>query len=177
MRRASSSDIMSTPSDQPKEGVEQIREILVGAFQREFERRLARVESHFATRSNDLQQDARRRMEVIESHLKKETDTLAARFEADTVEARDALRASGREYRETMTALDMRVAKLEEAVSKQQQALRQQILDQAKSFLDEMHALRAEFAETLERELGPMIELGEEPEGREAREVSERSSH
>ena len=114
---------------EPKEGLEQVREILVGASQRDLERRLARVESHFAARGNDLQQETRRRMEVIETHLKKETDALALRVETEIVDTRDALRAFSREHREATSALEQRVVKLEEVVAKQQQALRQQVLE------------------------------------------------
>jgi hypothetical protein len=146
----------------------------MGAFERDVERRLGRVEAHLSARGIELPQEARRRMEVIEAHLRKETDALAARVEAETVDTREALRALGREQRETTSTLEHRMTKLEEAVAKQHHALRQEILDQAKLFLDELHGLRAELTETLERELGSLeADVGEEPRGREPREAGE----
>jgi hypothetical protein len=151
---------MNTPSD-AKDGLELVREILVGSLQREIERRLTRAETHFAARSSELQHEARRRTEMIETHLKKELDALTARVEAESVEGRDALRALGREHRETTLSLEQRVAKLEETVVKAQHLLRQQILDQAKSFLDELQGLRKEIGDTLERELGTLSNEGD----------------
>src|SRR5262245_61291037 len=131
---------MTTPAE--RDELEQIREIVVGAIQRDLERKLTRVESHLSTRITELQQEARRRTDVIETHLRKETDALSARVEKDLVEIKEALRGLSRDHRETSGAVGQRVAKLEETVSHAQQELRSQILDQAKSFMDEMQRMR-----------------------------------
>jgi hypothetical protein len=165
-----------TTSNEVRDGIDQIREILVGAIQRELERRVARAEAHLTMKANELQQEARRRTEVVETHLKKETDALSARVQADGVETKDALRALGREQREAFSAMEQRIAKLEDALGQAQHSLRQELLDQAKSFLDELHQMRAELSETLERELGSLEELGEEPPYRESREADARTS-
>jgi hypothetical protein len=166
---------MSTLSE-PKEGLEQIREIVVGAFEREVERRLMRLEAEVSARGSDLPQEARRRMDVIEAHLRKETEALAGRVETETTDTREALRTLGREQRESTTALEQRLTKLEELVAKQHHGLRQEILDQAKLFLDELQGLRTELKETVERELTMSAELGEEPRRNELREVGENAS-
>lgn len=164
------------PNDM-KDGIEQIREILVGAIQRDLERRVARAESHFASRAAELQQEARRRTEVVETHLKKESDALSSRFEGESVETKDALRALAREHREAVSALEQRVAKLEESLVKVQHTLRNEMLNQAKSFLDELQGLRTEVSETIERELGSFEGDGEEPGYREQpREIESRTS-
>jgi hypothetical protein len=137
------------------EGLEQIREIVVGDFERDVERRLARIEGSLA----EVPQEARRRMEVIEAHLRKEIEALSGRAGTETVDTRDAVHA-----------LEQRMTKLEDMIAKQQQALRQEILDQAKLFLDELHGLRAELTELVDRELGTIeSEGGEEPLRRERR--------
>src|SRR5262249_37825671 len=64
-----------------KDGIDQVREILVGAIQRDLERKLARTESHLNARLAEIQQEARRRTEVIEAHLRKESDALSARMD------------------------------------------------------------------------------------------------
>ena len=147
------------------EGLEQIRQIVVGDFERDVERRLARIEGSLA----EVPQEARRRMEVIEAHLRKETEALAGRVEAETVDTREALRGTSREQREAVHALEQRMTKLEDMIAKHQQALRQEILDQAKLFLDELHGLRAELTEIVDRELGTIDSDGEEPVRRERR--------
>src|SRR5262245_15721191 len=62
-------------------GIDQVREILFGATYRDLDLRLARADAHVAARINDLEQEARKRSEVIEAHHKKEAETLAARFD------------------------------------------------------------------------------------------------
>jgi hypothetical protein len=160
---------------EPKDGIEQVREILVGAIQRELERKVVRVESHLAARLAELQQETRRRTEVIESHLKKETEMLAARLDAEVVEIKETLRGLARDHRESVTAVEQRAAKLEEATSRAQHELRGQILDQAKSFLDELTRAREEFAEALDRELAAFeAEPAEESSHRESRQSENR---
>ena len=142
------------PVTDTKVGIDQIREILVGAIARDLERRLARAESHFAARAAEIEQEARRRTEMIETHLKKEVDTLANRVDAEALETKEAVRTAQREHRDIVTLLEQRIAKLEDTVVKAQHVLRQQMLDQAKSFLDELRTMRTELNDTLERELG-----------------------
>jgi hypothetical protein len=150
-------------------GLEQIREILFGALYRELERRLARADIHTSTRSKEIEQEARKRTEVLESHLRTEIGALTARVEHAFVEAADALRGVTRENREALSALEKRIAKAEEAGAFAQRELRNQLLEQAKSFLDELQHLRSELLATLQEELGAEGELAEERGGTEER--------
>ena len=144
------------------DGLAKLREILFGGSQRELERRMGRAELHLTARASELEQEIRRRLEVLESHMAKETEAITARLERDAVERGDQLRAITREHRESATALEQRVAKVEEAILHTQRELRQELLAQAKSFLDELHDIRREFAEMLEPELGRELGAPEE---------------
>ena len=93
---------------------------------------------------------------AIEAHLRKEVDLLATRVEGELTELRDGMRALTRDRREGTTAVEQRVAKLEETLVRVQRELRGEVLEQAKSFIDELQHAREEFAETLERELGEL---------------------
>jgi hypothetical protein len=158
-------------------GLEQIREILFGAIQHELEKRLARTEAHFTTRINDVQQEARRRTEVIEAHLRKETDALSARLEGELSDIKETLRTLTRDHHQTELAVAQRIAKAEEALVRVEHGLRQSILDQTKSFLDEVQQMRADVTQTLERELSSLeFEPEEEPDRGQPREVSEKHS-
>lgn len=141
--------------NETKEGLGQIREIVVGPLEREVDRRLGRLEALFTARGIELPQEARRRMEVIEAHMRKETDALSA----------------------TATTLEHRVTKLEELVVKQLHDVRQELLDQAKLFLDELQGLRTELTHAMERELGSLEpDGGEEAIRRERPEIGESAS-
>jgi hypothetical protein len=168
---------MATATEQ-KDGIEQVREILVGAIQRDLERRVSRLESRFVARINELEKEARRRTDVIEAHLKTETESLSLRLQGEIVEIKDALRALTHDHRDKVASFDQRVGKMEENLARGHQELRQQILDQAKTFLDELHHTREELTETLDRELaGYELETQEESASREPGETAESASH
>jgi len=156
---------MST-SIEHQDGIEQVREILVGSVQRDLERKLLRIEAHLSSRLTDLQQETRRRTDVIEAHLRKEAEALSARVEGELAELREGLRSVGRELREADATVGARITRVEEGLVRAQHELRTQILDQAKSFLDELEETRRELAETVARELEAFDVGGEEPEVR-----------
>jgi hypothetical protein len=135
-------------------GLDQLREILFGAIYRDFDRRLARADAQLAARASELQQEHRKRTEVLEMHVRRDIEALAIRVERKYAETGEALRSLTRESRDAIAALLQRVAKVEESITGAQRELRQELLEQAKSFLDEMQRMRRELLATLERELG-----------------------
>jgi hypothetical protein len=153
-------------------GIDQIREILFGAIFRELERRLNRADMHLGARTKEIEQEARRRTEVLESHLRAEMGALATRAEQGFIEAGDALRSSSRDGREAISALEKRMSKAEEASALALRELRSQVHEQAKSFLDELQHLRKELLATLKEEL-EAPETGAEERG----EIEEHARH
>ncbi len=142
------------PTEGAPNPLDQLREILFGAVQHDLERRLGRIDAHLAARAQELDQESRRRVDILETHLRRETETLAARLEREFAETSGSLRSMTRQQRETVADLEQRVANVEESVARAQRELRQQLLEQAKSFLDEISRLRADLVATLEREIG-----------------------
>src|SRR5262245_41454607 len=106
------------------DSLEQLREILFGATQRDFEQRLIRVDGYFASRFHDLEQETRRRIEVLEAHLKKETEAFTARVEGQFVESSDTVRNLSREERDAFAKLEKRITKIEESVAEGTRELR-----------------------------------------------------
>jgi hypothetical protein len=148
------------PEPEPaRASIEQVRELLFGAIYRDLELHMSRTDTQVAARVHDLEQEFRRRTEIIESHLKKETETVAARIDRQLGELNDGLRNLMREQRELAAQTDRRIAKSEEAAAAAQQELRHRLLEQAKTFLDELQALRKDMLATFHRELG--LEGGE----------------
>lgn len=135
-------------------GLEQIRELLFGPMYRELERGLLRLDAHLATRARDLEDQSRRRTDVLEAHLKNETAAISARIDRELSEIGDSLRKISREQRDAIAGVEQKLAKLEESGARNDRELRQQLLDQAKSFLDEVQRLRTELFASLQQELG-----------------------
>ena len=135
-------------------GLDQIREILFGAAQREFDRRLARADAHLSARLHELEQETRRRMDVLEAHLRKELEALANRVTREAGDAAETFRKMSKEHREAISHLEQQNAKIQESGLRAQRELREQLLEQAKSFLDELQRSRKELLAILQQELG-----------------------
>jgi hypothetical protein len=162
------------------DNLDQVREILFGSQHRELARRLARMDAHSAAQVEELRGESRRRLEALEQHVNKGVEALAAAMEATQAAQRDTLASHGREAREAVELLEQRVKRLEEISARSQRELRQLILDQAKSFIDETRRVRDEIGALLDRELGHVAAeptAGEPaPEGEGRREPWEPSS-
>jgi hypothetical protein len=170
---------MATAVEQ-RDGIGQVREILVGGVQRDIERKLARLEVRFTSRITEAREEERRRTDVVEAHLQKELEKLGTRIEGDMVGFKETSRAFARDHREMISALEQRIAKLEEALARSQHEVRKQLLDQAKSFMDEVHRMREELVDAVNRELRAVeVEVEESDEQVEhhgSREALESSS-
>jgi hypothetical protein len=132
---AAATDVRRTLERVPG-GLDRIRDILFGEILSDLDKRLARIDHNLTTRGTELAQDARRRTDVLEAHVRKELD-------AQT----------------TKTAqTDQRIARLEERIdstlARIEREVRQQLLDQAKAFQDELARMRNELRFELVRELG-----------------------
>lgn len=133
--------------------LEQVREILFGSQHRELARRLSRTDAHVAVQVEELRNETRRRLDALEMHINKESEALAALLESQRSAGLEALNSVGRESRESVGLLEQRVKKLEEVTARAQRDFRQQLLDQAKSFIDEVRRVRDDLGAVMEREL------------------------
>lgn len=163
----------STDRDRVLGGLERIREILLGDILAELERRLVRIDSQLANRTSELHQDARHRTDVLEAHVRKEIDALSVRARQDNHEVNDAIRNLRHEQREAIAQIEQRLTRTEErvdgSIARLERETRQQLLDQAKSFLNELERIRHQLRSAIIRELGlepaPLEEGGEHDAG------------
>lgn len=146
----------------PAGNLDQVREILFGAHYRELERKLLRLEGHIASQGNELRGEARRLVQALETHVNKEIEAVGAQRDADRSAQMDALSHLAREARDTALALEQRITKLEDGLARSQREFRQQILEEAKGFVEQTRSLREELGAMLQRELA--MYLGELPE-------------
>jgi hypothetical protein len=139
-------------------GLDRIRDILLGDILVEVERRLARLDSYIANRSTEVQHHVRQRTDVLEEHMRKELDAVAAREAHDVSEAQALIRSMRSENRDAVGQLEQRIAQLEDrleaSIARVERESREQLLAQAKSFLEELERVREQLRAALVRELG-----------------------
>jgi len=159
------------PHSERTDAFDQIREILLGDILAEIEHRLARLDSYIANRNNEVQHDVRKRTDVLEAHVRKELDALGKRLSAETTDTSNALRTAHDEQRDAVARIEQRVRRLEEhvdaSVARVEREMREQMLAQAKSFLEELERMRQSLRVALVRELGlePSADEGAENGG------------
>jgi len=146
-------DSKAQPTLQPSNSLDHVREILFGAYVRDFDRRLARIEALIGSQNEDVRADAKRMVGVLEAHVKRETEAQAQQRESDRAAQMAALNNAAREARDAVAELDQRIRKLEEGLIRAQREFRQQILDESKGFVEQSRALRDELVSTLHHEL------------------------
>jgi hypothetical protein len=131
-------------------GIERVREILFGEILLELERRLAKLENYIAARSTDVQHDARQRMDVLEAHLKKEVEAIAARTARDNTGITDEIRQLRHDQHDASSQLEQRVVRSEERLEAQigrvEREGREQLLSNAKRFFEELVQLRTQLS-------------------------------
>jgi hypothetical protein len=140
------------------DGIDRVREILLGDIVAELERRLARLDYLITHRNQELHHDVRTRTDVLEAHVRKELEVQLARAGNDTAQLNDALRIAREENREAITRVEKRLTRLEErfesAIARVERETREQLLAQAKTFIEELERMRTQLRAGMLHELG-----------------------
>jgi DNA anti-recombination protein RmuC len=156
--RASADPDPRSGADRVLGGLERVREILLGDVLVELERRIARIDGQLGNRASEVQLDVRHRTGVLEAYVRKEIDALSARAGQAGREVNDSIRSLRDELREAIARLEQRLAGIEDrldaSIARLEREARQQLLDQSKSFLDELERVRDQLRSALVRELG-----------------------
>ncbi len=140
------------------DGIERVREILLGDVVAEMERRLARLDHLIANRNHEVQHDLRARTDVVEAHVRKELQAHAARTSNETSHLNDAIRAARDGIRDGISRMEESLMRVEErldgAIARVEREMRDQLLAQAKTFIEEIERVRSELRAALLREIG-----------------------
>lgn len=144
-----------TPPAAPMEpeggNIDKIRDILFGANMREYEARFARLEETLLKEAAELRESTRRRFESLETYVKKEIESLQTRIKIEREERSDAASLHAREMKEIADTLAKKIRDLDDHGAEVASSLRQEILNQAKSLMDELQARQEETSALLEK--------------------------
>lgn len=140
------------------DGIDRVREILLGDVVAELERRLTRLDYLIVHRNQEVQHDVRARTDVLEAHMKKELHAYGARVSQDASHLNDVVRATRDAVRDGLARIDERLTRVEErldgAIARVDREAREQLLAQAKMFIEELERVRNELRAALMREIG-----------------------
>lgn len=120
--------------------VDKIRDILFGSQMRDYEARFARLEETLVKETQEIRETNRRRFDQLESYIKREFETMHARFKTERDERLDAGSQQSRELKELGENLGRRIRDLDDRGSSVERDLRSQMMDQAREITNELHS-------------------------------------
>lgn len=132
--------------------LDKIRDILFNNQVKDYEQRFTRLEEHLVKECTNLREDTKKRLDVIETYIKNEVDSLTTRLKTEQNERAIAVTEINEEFKNLVKFLERKIAQLDEQTSQNQRDLRQQILDQSKTLDDDLKHNHQEFLAALERE-------------------------
>jgi DNA repair exonuclease SbcCD ATPase subunit len=156
--------------------IEHIRDILLGDIVVEIERRLERLDHLISHRNSEVQHAVRSRTDVLEAHVRREMDAFGTRVAHETGELNAAVRAVRAEHRNELVQIEQRLSHIEDrmeaSIARVEREAREQLLAQAKTFIEELERVRSQLRAALASELG----LGPEPFDEEGDHAAARSA-
>jgi DNA anti-recombination protein RmuC len=141
-------------SDESASGgsVDKIRDILFGAQMREYDRRFTRLEDRLIKEAGELREDTRQRFDTLEGYIKSEFTALSDRLKAENRQRDEMGTELNTRLQESSKTLERKLTELDELTAQNQQVLRQQMLEQAKTLNEELRRKYDELAQALARE-------------------------
>ena len=143
----------SPPADEATGGsVDKIRDILFGAQMREYDRRFTRLEDRLIKEAGELREETRQHFDSLEGFIKSEFAALSDRLKTENSQRDEMGTEITARLQDTAKTMDRKLMQLDELTAQNQRALRQQMLEQAKTLNDELRRKYEELAATIARE-------------------------
>ena len=133
------------------ENLEKVRELLFGSQLRDQDKRFARLEERIAKELSDLRDESRRRLDSLETYIKKEIQGLVERIKSEQTDRAEADKELVQEHRDSVKALEKRLNQVDERAGAIQRELRDEVLEQSKVLRDEMRTSHQDIAAAADR--------------------------
>ncbi len=138
-------------AEESPESLAKVRDILFGGHMRAVEGRIARVEERLLQGQQALRTDLEAALAGLEAYAHKELEALTEKLKAERAKRADDLKALAGETKESLRAVDRRLAKLDEAMSAADADLRSQLLEQKRELAAAIKQLGEQLAGDLSR--------------------------
>ncbi|NDJ24064.1 hypothetical protein GS682_20930 [Nostoc sp. B(2019)] len=132
--------------------LDKVRDILVGNQMREVEKKFTRLEERLVQESANVRDETKKRLDVLESYIKKEVESLTEQLRSEQLERDAIVKTLAEEQRNITSSLETKVAQFNEQTTNSQRELREQILNQSKNLQDDIRQKYEEILVLLERE-------------------------
>ncbi len=145
-------DGKATGDDPGAGSLDKVRDILFGQQARDADKRFARLEERIVQETNDLKEDVRKRLSMLEQFVKREVESLADRLKTEHDARTDADKELSRELHEASKTSDKKFGAVDDQAGRMQRELRQQLLDIEQKIGDEIQRQAQDSQSRLARE-------------------------
>ena len=132
--------------------LDKVRDILFGPQARDYERRLIRLEERLVKETTELREDVRKRLEVLEGFIRRESESLADRLTRERDERVAAANDLSRDIKDVSRTHEQAAAAFDERLARDQREVRQQMLDQYNRLSEALREKTDDLVATIARE-------------------------
>ena len=135
-----------------EDNIDKVRDILFGVQVREFERKFSNLEERFVKEVETLREETREKLDKLEEFVSKEVNTLTDKIHEEQHFRGDAVKKLGCELQSATRNLEEQIGQLGEKTTRNESAIRTQILDQSKSMSDSLEKKHDEIMASMGKE-------------------------
>ncbi|MGD9333085.1 MAG: hypothetical protein PVJ53_17355 [Desulfobacterales bacterium] len=121
------------------ENIDKIRDILFGSKERQYEQKFSTIESALQKEVTELRNETKRAMASLENYVKKELASLTDQMRSEQDERLEATDTLVGKIDDARRALDRKLSQLSDKTVAGQRDLQEQLLQQSKNLLEEIH--------------------------------------
>ena len=133
------------------ENIDKIRDILFGSKERQYEQKFSTIETAIHKEIGDLRNETKKALGSLENYVKKELASLTDQMRTEKDERLESNDALAGKIEEARRALDRKLSQLSDKTVAGQRDLQEQLLQQSKNLLEEIHDRHESLSADLER--------------------------
>ncbi len=147
---------VSIPKDNPAvtaepENIDKIRDILFGSKERQYDQKFSSLETAIQKEISDLRSETKKSMASQENYVKKELASLTDQLRTEQDERHEATESLVATIDSARKALERKLSQLSDKTVAGQRDLQEQLLQQSKNLLEEIHDKHEALSADLER--------------------------
>ncbi|MBD2302688.1 hypothetical protein H6G80_16590 [Nostoc sp. FACHB-87] len=136
--------------------LDKVRDLLFGNQIRDVDKRLTRLEENLFSELVSLREETRKRLDVLESYIRQEVDSLTEQLKKEQLERDSGMRSLSEEQKNSNLSLEHKISQVDEQTTNRQRELREHILNQSKNLQDDLQQKYEEILAVLKREMQEM---------------------
>jgi hypothetical protein len=133
------------------DSVDRIRDILFGAQVRQYEQKFNKLEETIRKEVSGLRDDTRKTIETLENYTKKELESLVTQLKGEKTERSESFSDLSKSLDNYNKNLEKKINRLIEKSNTDQRDLQEQILQQSKKLMKEIHQKNDEITAILKK--------------------------